>query len=171
MTDPERPHTVEKRAVAGPARVGVCHSYCRGNTTGVRCRTRHHRREHSGGWSGDGRRRDHERGDTPGDAVGRVAGRGDRQHDPQSRTGYQGGQDSRVGQRGDSPPRQEDDETGRSVSVVDRTVTPLRTVDSESEMGVFGWLILAGVAVLLAPLLRFIAVLEPVDSLRSDTGR
>jgi len=65
----------------------------------------------------------------------------------------------------------EDDEAEMSVSVVDRTVTPRRAVGSKSGMGVFGWLILAGMAILLAPLLPLVAVLKLIDTLRSGPDR
>lgn len=61
-------------------------------------------------------------------------------------------------------PWNENDETEMSVSVVDRTVTPPRTVDSKVA-GVFGWLTLTGMTVPL------VVALKLVDTLRSGTDR
>jgi hypothetical protein len=62
----------------------------------------------------------------------------------------------------------DDDEADASVPVVAGTVTPLRNMGSKSGMGLFGYLIFAGMAILLIPLLPILAVLKLVDML---TGR
>lgn len=59
----------------------------------------------------------------------------------------------------------EDDEAETSVPVVTETVTPLRQMKSKSGMGVFGYLMFAGMAILLLPLLPLLAVLKLVDLL------
>lgn len=59
----------------------------------------------------------------------------------------------------------DDDEAETSVPVVAGTVTPLRKLGSKSGMSVFGWLVFAGMAILLAPLLPLLAVLKLVDML------
>jgi len=67
----------------------------------------------------------------------------------------------------------EDDEAETSVPVVTGTVTPLRQMGSKSGMGVFGYLVFAGMAVLLLPLLPLLAVLKLVDMVtdRGDSAR
>jgi len=57
----------------------------------------------------------------------------------------------------------EDDEAEAAVPVVTGTVTPLRQMGSKSGMGVFGYLVFAGMAILLLPLLPFLAVLKLLD--------
>lgn len=62
----------------------------------------------------------------------------------------------------------EDDEDETSVPVVAGTVTPMRQMGSKGGMGVFAYLMFAGMAVLLLPLLPFLAVLKLLDMV---TGR
>jgi subtilase family serine protease len=64
----------------------------------------------------------------------------------------------------------EDDEAETSVPVVTETVTPLRKLKSKSGMGVFGWLIFLGMAILVIPLLPFLAVLKLIDMLLGRSG-
>lgn len=59
----------------------------------------------------------------------------------------------------------DDNEAETSVPIVTETVTPLRNLGSKGGMSVFGWLVFAGMAILLAPLLPLLAVLKLVDML------
>jgi hypothetical protein len=62
----------------------------------------------------------------------------------------------------------DEDSAETTVSVVSPTVTPVRAIRSKSGMGVFGWLMILGMAILLLPLLPFLAVLKLLDMLFGD---
>jgi hypothetical protein len=59
----------------------------------------------------------------------------------------------------------DDHEDDTSVPVVTQTVTPLRTLKSKGGMGPFGYLVFAGMLILLIPLLPLLVVLKLVDTL------
>jgi hypothetical protein len=62
------------------------------------------------------------------------------------------------------------DSAETTVEIIEGTVTPLRTFKSKSGMGVFGWLIFAGMLILLLPLVPLLAVLKLLDVLSDRVG-
>jgi len=62
------------------------------------------------------------------------------------------------------------DSADTTVEIIEGTVTPLRTFKSKSGMGLFGWLIFAGMLILLLPLLPLLAVLKLLDVLSDRVG-
>jgi hypothetical protein len=64
-----------------------------------------------------------------------------------------------------------DDSAETTVPVVTGSVTPLRSPRSKNGMGVFGWLLLAGMAILIVPLLPVLAVLKLLDVLSGGNDR
>jgi hypothetical protein len=62
------------------------------------------------------------------------------------------------------------DSAETTVEIIEGTVTPLRTFTSKSGMGVFGWLIFAGMLILLLPLLPLLALLKLLDVLSDRIG-
>jgi hypothetical protein len=62
------------------------------------------------------------------------------------------------------------DSADTTIGVVAGTVTPLRPIGSKSGMGIFGWLVLLGMAILLLPLLPLYALLKLLDVLFGGNG-
>lgn len=62
----------------------------------------------------------------------------------------------------------DDDSASESIRVVGETVTPLRPLASKSGMGLFGWLMFLGMAILLLPLLPFFIALKLIEKLTGN---
>ena len=62
------------------------------------------------------------------------------------------------------------DSADTTIGVVAGTVTPLRPIGSKSGMGIFGWLVFLGMAILLLPLLPLYALLKLLDALFGGNG-
>ena len=62
------------------------------------------------------------------------------------------------------------DSADTTVEVVEGTVTSLRTFNSKGGMGVFGWLVLGGMLILLLPLLPLVVAVKLFDVLSDRIG-